>query len=111
MTGSETAPDGRVTSRSVTSKSVVASLLVALLLVASSLSAHGHSEGVARDACSICVATHLTPLEPAVSPDFTPQSLVVVESTETAVDMLARGFSHRPLGRAPPGNPVVRSIA
>ena len=111
MTGRETAPDGRVTWRSVTSKSVVASLLVALLLIATSLSAHWHSEGVARDACSICVAAHLTPLEPVAPSDFAPQPCVVLESAETALDMLARGFSHRPLGRAPPGNPVVRSIA
>ena len=105
------ASNGAASGRRGAWRPFAASILVALLLVASSLSAHWHSEGVARDACSICVAAHLTPLEPASPPDFAPRPFVVLESAETAVDMLARGFSHRPLGRAPPVNPVVRSIA
>lgn len=105
-------PRGMTRTRWRTStKSVGASILVALLLLASSLSAHWHSEGVARDGCSICVAAHLTPLEPATSPDLAPRPRAVEETAFVAGEMLARGFSPRPLGRAPPGNPVVRVLS
>ncbi|MEI8358623.1 MAG: hypothetical protein WCH13_09055 [Deltaproteobacteria bacterium] len=90
---------------------MAASFLVGLLLVATSLAAHWHSEGVATDSCSTCVAAHLTPLEPASPPALAPQSVAGVEPSAPVADSLLRGHSTRPRGRSPPRDSLVLVIA
>ncbi|MFM7143005.1 MAG: hypothetical protein ACKO2K_13950, partial [Alphaproteobacteria bacterium] len=70
-------------------RSIGVALLVALLLAATSLAAHWHSEGVQADGCSVCVATHLTPLETSSSPGLSPQRVAAARPAETAAGTLA----------------------
>jgi len=91
--------------------SLLASLLVGLLLAATSLSAHWHSEGVQADGCSVCVATHLTPLETSSSPGLSPQRVAAARPAETAAGTLSHGFASRPRGRSPPQSSLVLVIA
>ena len=89
------------------SKSLLASLLVALLLASTSLAAHWHSEGVQTDTCSICVATHLTPLDLSSPPDLAPRVVAGEEPVATRTGPTSRGFTSRPRGRSPPGHLVL----
>lgn len=92
-------------------RSIGVSLLVALLLAATSLAAHWHSEGVASDSCSVCVAAHHSPIEPDAGCDVAPRIFVAVQLDAPTSDPPALDFSRRPMGRSPPLASLVSVIA